>query len=172
MHDIRGLSQAVARSELAAYFVYTHAVDKHELPHSRQPPGDRLWKRTEGPIPGLGIAGVRLGLNVMAGTAFWAPKLSGMIKALRLSNIAFGRAAPFASGCAGGDGRTLLVLVDSWIEMVLVLLFYPLLAFSSRKRAVFRGRNSGRPRGNRVLRRWMRSAGASWGRMSLPSSID
>jgi len=69
--------------------------------------------------------------------AFWAPGLSSMIGAMSASNIVFGRVASMSIGYAGGYGQVLVVLVNIWIETVLVLLFYPVFVFSMRRLVVF-----------------------------------
>ncbi len=119
-------------------------MKKDELAHLNQPAWRRLFKTTEGHILLLGVAIGCLGLIAMGVTAFWAPGLSSMLGAMSVSNIVFGRVASMSIGYAGGFGQVLVVLVNIWIETVLVLLFYPLFVFSMRKLVVF-------PRLKRIL---------------------
>ncbi|MEJ2360149.1 MAG: small multi-drug export protein [Gammaproteobacteria bacterium] len=96
-----------------------------------------MFKTTEGRILWLGIAIACLGLIAMAVIAFWAPGLSTMIGAMSVSNIVFGRVASMSIGFAGGYGQILVILVNCWIETVLVLLFYPLFVLSMNRLLVF-----------------------------------
>lgn len=112
-------------------------VDENELVHLNRPAWRSLLKTTEGHILWLGIAIACFGLVAMGVTAFWAPGVSSMIGAMSVSNIVFGRVASMSVGYAGGYGQALVVLVNIWIETVLVLLFYPLFVFSMRKLVVF-----------------------------------
>ena len=68
--------------------------------------------------------------------AFWSPQTSRMIGAMSFTNIVFGRAVSISIGYAGGHGHALVVLVNIWVETVLVLLFYPVFVFSMQKLVV------------------------------------
>ncbi len=59
-----------------------------------------------------------------------------MISVMSFTNIIFGRAVSMSIGYAGGYGHALVVLVNIWVETVLVLLFYPVFVFSMRKLVV------------------------------------
>ena len=85
----------------------------------------------------LGIAVALIGLIIMGLIAFRSPQTSHMIGAMSFFNIIFGRAVSMSIGYAGGYGHTLVVVVNMWVETVLVLLFYPVFVFSMRKLVVF-----------------------------------
>ena len=69
--------------------------------------------------------------------AFWSPQASRMIGAMTFFNIVFGRIVSMSIGYAGGYGHALVIPVNTWVETVLVLLFYPVFVFSMRKLVVF-----------------------------------
>lgn len=84
----------------------------------------------------IGIVVALLGLIVMGLLAFWSPQTSSIISAMSFTNILFGRVVSISIGYAGGYGHALVVLVNIWIETVLVLLFYPVFVFSMQKLVV------------------------------------
>ena len=97
----------------------------------------RLFKTSEGRILLLGIAISLVGIIVMGLVAFWSPQTSRMIGAMSFTNIIFGRAVSISIGYAGGYSHALVMLVNIWVETVLVLLFYPVFVFSMRKLVEF-----------------------------------
>ena len=123
--------------------LYTINVNEEEsklTPAPEQTPRPawrQLFRTIEGRILLLGIATAIVGLIVMGLFAFWSPQTSQMIGAMTFSNIIFGRAVSMSIGYAGGYGHTIVVLVNIWVETVLVLLFYPVFVFSMRKLVVF-----------------------------------
>ncbi|MGD8408341.1 MAG: hypothetical protein PVF21_06985, partial [Thiohalophilus sp.] len=66
-------------------------------------------------------------------TALWSTKTAHVIGAMSFTNILFGRAVSLSLGYAAGYSHNIVIPVNIWIESVLVLLFYPLFAFSMRK---------------------------------------
>ena len=96
-----------------------------------------LFKTTEGHILFLGIAVSLIGIILMGLVAMGSPQTSRMIGAMSISNIIFGRAVSISIGYAGGYSHALVVLVNIWVETVLVLLFYPVFVFSMRKLVEF-----------------------------------
>jgi len=107
------------------------------LENPPRPAWRQLLKTTEGHILLLGIAVALIGLIIMGLIAFRSPQTSHMIGAMSFFNIIFGRAVSMSIGYAGGYGHTLVVVVNMWVETVLVLLFYPVFVFSMRKLVVF-----------------------------------
>ena len=97
----------------------------------------RLFKTSEGHILLFGIMISLVGIIIMGLVAFWTPETSRMIGAMSFSNIIFGRAVSISIGYAGGYDYALVVLVNLWVESVLVLLFYPIFVFSMRKLVEF-----------------------------------
>lgn len=104
---------------------------------SSRPAWRQLFKTTEGHILLLGIVIALLGLIVMGLFTFWSPQTSRMIGTMSFTNLFFGRAVSISIGYAGGHGHALVVLVNIWMETVLVLLFYPVFVFSMQKLVVF-----------------------------------
>lgn len=102
-----------------------------------RPAWRKLFRTTEGHILLLGIGIALLGLVVMGLIAIWSPEIARIIGAMSFTNIILGRAVSLSLGYAAGQGHTLVILVNIWIESVLVLLFYPLFVFSMRKLVVF-----------------------------------
>lgn len=111
-------------------------MNEKESKHPSRPAWRQLFKTTEGHILLLGIVTALLGLIVMGLFAFWSPQTSRMIGAMSFINIIFGRAVSISIGYAGGYGHALVVLVNIWVETVLVLLFYPVFVFSMQKLVV------------------------------------
>ena len=111
-------------------------MNEEESKSSSRPVWRQLFKTTEGHILLLGVVIALLGLIVMGLFAFWSPQTSRMIGAMSFTNIVFGRAVSISIGYAGGYGHALVVLVNIWIETVLVLLFYPVFVFSMQKLVV------------------------------------
>ncbi len=124
-------------------WLYTVPVKEQEpkltpsLERPRRPAWHELFRTTEGRILSLGIAVALVGLIVMGVVAFWSPQALHMFGVMSFSNIIFGRAVSLSIGYAGGYGHAFVVPVNMWVETVLVLLFYPLFVFSTRKLVVF-----------------------------------
>lgn len=116
--------------------LYTASVNEEESRYPPRPIWRRLFKTTEGHILLLGIVIALFGLIVTALFAFWSPQISRIIGAMSFTNLIFGRAVSLSIGYAGGYGHTLVILVNIWVESVLVLLFYPVFVFSMRKLVV------------------------------------
>lgn len=111
-------------------------MNKEESSHPSRHTWRPLFRTTEGHILLLGILVAALGLIVMGLFAIWSPHTSRMIGAMSFTNLVFGRAVSISIGYAGGYGHTLVVLVNIWVETVLVLLFYPIFVFSMQKLVV------------------------------------
>lgn len=116
--------------------LYTVVVNENKSKQSASLTWRQLFKTTEGRILLLGIVIALLGLIVMGLFAFWSPQTARMIGAMSFTNIVFGRAVSISIGYAGGHGHALVVLVNIWVETVLVLLFYPVFVFSMQKLVV------------------------------------
>lgn len=116
--------------------LYTVVVNENKSKQSASLTWRQLFKTTEGHILLLGIVIALLGLIVMGLFAFWSPQTARMIGAMSFTNIVFGRAVSISIGYAGGHGHALVVLVNIWVETVLVLLFYPVFVFSMQKLVV------------------------------------
>ena len=119
-------------------FLYTVFVTEEELKGPSRSVWRGLIKTAEGHILLLGIAIAILGLATMGAIAIESPQTFRMIGAMSISNIVLGRAVALSIGYAGGYGHLLVILVNIWVETVLVLLFYPVFVFSMRKLIVFR----------------------------------
>jgi uncharacterized membrane protein len=104
---------------------------------SPRPAWRQLFKTTEGRILLLGIAVALVGFAVMGVVAFGSPQTVHMIGVMSFTNIVFGRAVSMSIGYAGGYDHALVVSTNMWVETVLVLFFYPLFVFSTRKLVVF-----------------------------------
>ena len=105
--------------------------------HPSRPSWRKLFKSTEGGILLLGIAIALAGLIIMGLVAFWSPQTSRMIGAMSVSNIMFGSIVSMSIGYTAGYGYALVITVNMWVEIVMLLLFYPVFVFSMRKLVMF-----------------------------------
>jgi uncharacterized membrane protein len=118
----------------------------------------QLLKTTEGRILMLGIASALAGLIVMGLTAFWSPQTSRMMGAMIFTDMAFGMIVSMSVGYTNGFGNAFVIPVVMWVEMVMVLLFYPVFVFSMRKLVEF-------PRLRRIIDRTQAAAERHHGRV-------
>jgi uncharacterized membrane protein len=103
-----------------------------------------LFGTAAGRVLALGLLVTLAGLLALGIAALESPASLHIVGAMSFSNLVFGRAVSMSIGYAAGYGHVPVVLVNMWIETVLVLLTYPLLVLSMRKLVVFP-----------VLKRWL-----------------
>jgi len=96
-----------------------------------------LFKTEEGRILLLGIVITIVGIVSIGVTAFWSLQASRIMGAMSFFNIFFGTIVSMSIGYAAGYGHAIVIPVNIWIEMVMVLLFYPLFVLSMRKLVEF-----------------------------------
>lgn len=107
------------------------------VPHLSRPAWRQLFLTTEGLILLLGIIIALAGIFVMGLVAIWSPQTSSMMGAMSFTNIVFGTIVSMSIGYSAGLGHTVVILVNMWVETVMVLLFYPVFVFSMRKLVTF-----------------------------------
>ena len=102
-----------------------------------KPSWQQLLQTVEGRILAVGMTVTLVGIIVIGGVALYRPETAHMMSVMSFSNIVFGRAVSMSIGYAGGADHALVIPVNMWVETALVLLFYPLFVFSTRKLVVF-----------------------------------
>ncbi len=89
-----------------------------------------LIKTTEGRILLCGIAGVGIYLLFLLLSWFSAEEWHRVFVSMTFSNLVFGRAAGITIGYASGLSTFYVVLINFAVEMLTVLVVYPLFVFS------------------------------------------
>lgn len=106
-------------------------------PEPQHPGWRQLFRSPEGLIFFLGIFLTLAGLIAMVAESYWSVETSSVIGAMSFASFIFGRTVSMSIGYADGYGFWLAVLVNVWVETVMVLLFYPVFVLSMRKLVVF-----------------------------------
>ena len=90
----------------------------------------RLLSRKEGQILLTGCGLVMLYLFWLGVQGIQSPQRFRLLIGVTATNVVFGRAAGMSFGYMGDISATMVLLVNIWVETIMVLLFYPLFVFS------------------------------------------
>lgn len=127
------------RISLRDALLYTASMSAEENLTEPQYPSAwrKLFKTPEGRILLVGITLTLAGLIAMVAVSYWSVETSSVIGAMSFARFIFGRTVSMSIGYADGYGLWLAVLVNIWVETVIVLLFYPVFVLSMGKLVAF-----------------------------------